>query len=228
MDEGDNDADVLVGEMVAAVRTIFPDSCKRVGALLARPGPPPVKLLIRELANGLDELDEFVLVLDDVHSLNNPDVLEILKTLIWQAPKSLHLVLASRADPVLPLGALRGRGLMNEIRAADLSFSYEETAEYFRRAFGRALTEEELTALLQRTEGWIAGLHLAALSLSGREDIEQGIAEFTGNNRYVVEYLMDELWTRLDPKVERYLLATSILDRLCAPLCQAIIGGGGS
>ncbi len=224
LDEGDNEVDVLVEEIVAAVRTKFPDSCTRVMALLARPGLPPVKLLNQELANGLDELDEFVLVLDDVHSVNNPDVLEILKTLIWQAPKSLHLVLASRADPVLPLGALRGRGLMNEIRAADLCFSHEEAAEYLRGAFGPALTEEELTALLQRTEGWIAGLHLAALSLAGRENIEQGIAEFTGNNRYVVEYLMDELWARLDPKVERYLLATSILDRLCAPLCRAVVG----
>ena len=226
LDEADNDLGLFLEEVVAAVRNVFPGSCQSIEALLARPQLPPVGVLGRELVNGLDELDELILVLDDFHSLKNTEALEIVRSLIHQPPGSLHLVLASRADPVLPLGSLRGRGLMNEMRVVDLRFSLEEATEYLAAAFRRSLTEAEVNALLDRTEGWIAGLHLAALSLSGREDLGEGISDFAGSDRYVVEYLMDELWNQLDPKVREYLLATSILNRLSAPLCEEVVGVG--
>jgi LuxR family maltose regulon positive regulatory protein len=226
LDEGDNDPSLLLVELVAAVRTVFPDSCQSTGSLLGRAGLPPLELLTRELANELDELDEFILVLDDCQNLKNPHALEILRSLIYQPPQSLHLVLSSRADPMLPLGALRGRGLLNEVRVADLRFSYEEGVEYLGKAIGRPLTDAQLSFLLERTEGWIAGLHLAVLSLLGREDIDQGIREFAGSDRYIADYLMDELWAQLDPTIRSYLTATSILDRLSAPLCRAVLGEG--
>ena len=224
LDEGDDELSLFLEELIAAVRTTFPDSCRGIGSLLAQAKLPPIELLTQEFVNDLDDLDEFILVLDDCHNLKDRSILAVLRGLVYQPPRSLHLVLSCRADPLLPLGALRGRGLLNEVRAADLRFDYEEALEYLHRAFGRSLTDAQLTALLERTEGWIAGLHLAALSLLDREDIDEGIQQFAGSDRYVADYLMEELWSRLDPKVQHYLLATSILDRLCAPLCRAVVG----
>ncbi len=226
LDEGDNEPSLLLEELAAAVRTVFPDSCQGISSLLGRPGLPSLEIMTREFANDLDDLDEFILVLDDCHNLKDPRVLEILRRLTYQPPASLHLVLSCRADPLLPLGALRGRGLLQEIRAADLRFNYEEAEAYLDQVFERPLTESQLKSLLDRTEGWIAGLHLAVLSLVGREDFEKGIREFAGSDRYIADYLMDELWTRLDPTVREYLLATSILDRVSAPLGRAVIGEG--
>ena len=228
LDESDNEFTLFLEELIAAVRTVFSDSCGGIGALLARAGLPSPELLAVELANDLEDLDEFILVLDDAQNLKDPRILEILGRLIRQPPRSLHLVLSCRADPMLPLGALRGRGLLNEVRAAELRFTDEEAAEYLRHACGRPLTDTQLSSLVERTEGWIAGLHLAALSLLGREDVEQSIREFAGSDRFVADYLMDELWNQLDPAVQHYLVATSILDRLSAPLCRAVIGERGA
>ena len=226
LDQTDNEPTLLLEELVEAVSIVYPDSCQTIRSLLGRPLPPPLELLLRELTNDLDDLDEFILVLDDCHLLKDPHTCEILRHLAYQPPSSLHLVLASRADPLLPLGALRGRGLLNELRAADLRFSYEEGEAYLREAFGRPLSEAQCSSLMEWTEGWIAGLHLAALSLRDREDVEQGIRAFAGSGRFVTDYLMDELWNQLDPAVQYYLEATSILERLTAPLCRAVIGDG--
>ncbi len=224
LDGGDDEFSLFLEELVAAVKIAFPDACADLGALLARATLPSLELLGRQLANDLDDLDEFILVLDDCHNLKDERILEILRRLIHQPPRPLHLVLSSRADPLLPLGALRGQGLLNEVRAADLRFNEEEAVEYLEKAFGQPLTKDQVATLVERTEGWIAGLHLAALSLLGQEDTEKGIQEFAGSDRYIADYLMQELWNRLDPPIRRYLVATSILDRLCAPLCQAVMG----
>ncbi len=226
VDQTDNEPSLFLEELVEAIGIVFPDSCRSIRSLLGRPGLPALELLLRELTNDLDELDEFILVLDDCHLLKDPRTSEILQHLVYQPPRSLHLVLASRADPLLPLGALRGRGLLNELRATDLRFTYEEAEEYLREAFGRPLTETQLSSLMQRTEGWIAGLHLAALSLPKREDVDRGIRAFAGSDRFVTDYLVEELWQQLDPTVQYYLKATSILERLTAPLCRAVIGDG--
>ncbi len=226
LDKTDNDPSLFLEEIVEAVRLVFPDSCRGTSVLLRRPGLPSLALLTRELTNELDELDEFILVLDDCHSLKDPQTLEVLRQLVSRPPGSMHLVLACRADPLLPLGALRGRGLLNELRAVELRFNQEEALEYLEHAVGRPLTEAQLASLVERTEGWIAGLHLAALSLLNREDLDEGIRAFAGSDRFVADYLMDELWAQLHPSVRHYLTVTSILERLSAPLCRAVLGEG--
>ena len=224
LEEGDDDPGFFLQALILALKTISPDCCQGLQSLLARVELPPAELLAQQFGNDLEDVDEFILVLDDCHNLKDPRILEIFRSLIYQPPRSLHLVLSCRADPMLPLGALRGRGLLNEVRAADLRFNREEALEYLRQTPGLALNESQVDPLLERTEGWIAGLHLAALSLLGREDLDEGIRRFAGSDRYVADYLIEELLGRLDPALQRYLTATSILERLCAPLCKAVMG----
>ena len=224
LDDSDDEPTLFLEELVEAVGTANPGSCRGTRSALARAALPPLDVLTRQLANDLDDLDEFVLVLDDCQNLKDPRTLEILRRLLFQPPRSLHLVLSCRADPRLPLGALRGRGLLHEVREADLRFSEQEAAEYLEQALGRPLDQSQVTSLLERTEGWITGLHLAALSLQGRPDVEQGIRDFAGSDRYIADYLLEELLARLDPALQEYLEATSILERLCAPLCRAVTG----
>jgi LuxR family maltose regulon positive regulatory protein len=235
LEEGDNDPEEFLQALVSALRTLSPDLGGHVRKTPGTQGSPTTVRLSRELRNELEDLDDFVLVLDDFDSLKNPRVTEIVRSLVYLPPRPLHLVLSCRADPMLPLGALRGRGLLNEIRAGDLRFSAEEARVYLAGMLGRAPTDNQVTSLVERTEGWIAGLYLAALSLAGRDDLDQGIRELTGSDRYIADYLMEELLDRLDPDVQRFLMASSILERLSAPLCAAITGdpsvevnGGGS
>ena len=227
LDETDNDATLFLEELVAAVRTVSPDSCQGAATLLARPGLPPLDILCRELTNDLEDLDDLILVLDDSHVLKDPGSLEVLRHLVSRPPVSLQLVLSGRADPPLPLGALRGSGRLYEVRAAQLRFNEEETVRYFEQTLGRSLGRSQVASLIDRTEGWIAGLHLAALSLAQRPDVEEGIRELAGSDRYIADYLMEELLSRLEPGLQRYLMATSLLDRLCAPLCAAVVGEEG-
>jgi LuxR family transcriptional regulator, maltose regulon positive regulatory protein len=224
LDDGDDEPALFLEELVEAVGTANPGCCRGTRSMLARATLPSLDVLARQLANDLDDLDEFILVLDDSQNLKDPRVLQILRRLLFQPPRSLHLVLSCRADPRLPLGALRGRGLLHEVREADLRFSEREAAEYLEQALGRPLNESQVRSLLERTEGWITGLHLAALSLQGRPDVEQGIRDFAGSDRYIADYLLEELLARLDPGLQEYLEATSILERLCAPLCRAVMG----
>ena len=147
--------------------------------------------------------------------------------LLEHLPPPVHLVIAGRADPALPLARLRGRGELVEIRAADLRFTPEEAAAYLNGAMGLALTAQDVAALEGRTEGWIAALQLAALSMQGRDDIAAFIAGFAGDDRYIVDYLAEEVLQRQPDDVQRFLLQTSILDRLCGPLCDAVTGQDG-
>jgi LuxR family maltose regulon positive regulatory protein len=224
LEEDDNEALLFLEALIAAFRTVRPDCCHRAAALLVNSPLPPADIMARELSNDMEDLDEFILVLDDFDNVKDQRVLAGLRALILGPPASMHLVISCRADPMLQLGALRGRGLLTELRAADLRFDAGETAEFLDRVFQRRLTETQIGSLLERTEGWIAGLHLAALSLTGRDDVEQGIREFAGSDRYIADYLMEELFGRLDPGLQRYLTATSILDELSAPLCSALLG----
>jgi LuxR family maltose regulon positive regulatory protein len=223
LDEEDDDVGLFLEDLVASIEVVAPDSCRRTRSLLGRLGLPPVGLLGRELANDLDGLGELVLVLDDFHILKAADTLEVVRRLVSRPPGSLHLVLSGRADPRLPLGSLRGRGLLNELRARDLRFDEEEAAAYMLAVLGKPLGESLLSKLVDRTEGWIAGLHLAALSLQGSEDIEDRIQKFAGSDRFIADYLVEELLARLDPSLRQYLAATSILDRLSASLCEAVL-----
>ena len=168
-----------------------------------------------------------MLVLDDYHVIDARDVQDGMAFLLDHLPPQLHLVIASRADPPLPLARLRARGELVEIRAADLRFTPDEAAAYLNEVMGLALTAADVAALEGRTEGWIAALQLAALSMQGRDDVAGFIAGFAGDDRYIVDYLVEEVLQRQPEHVQHFLLQTSILDRLSGPLCDAVTGQDG-
>ena len=147
-----------------------------------------------------------------------------LAFLLEHLPRQLHLVIASRADPPLPLARLRARGELTELRAADLRFTPGEAAAFLNQVMGLNLSADDIAALETRTEGWIAGLQMAALSMRGREDIASFVQAFTGSHRYIIDYLVEEVLQRQPDHVRSFLLQTSILDRLSGPLCDAVTG----
>ena len=165
-----------------------------------------------------------VLILDDYHLIGAPAIHNAIAFLLDHLPGNMTIAIGSRSDPSLPLARLRARGKLHEIRAADLRFTEDETAQFLNAVMQLELSPELVAVLEERTEGWIAGLQLAALSLSGRSDKAGFIASFSGDNRYLVEYLMEEVVNRQPEEVRSFLLSTSILERMCAPLCDAILG----
>jgi LuxR family transcriptional regulator, maltose regulon positive regulatory protein len=167
---------------------------------------------------------ECMLILDDYHLISAPAIHSTLAYLLEHRPENLHIVIGSRADPPLPLARLRAQGQLREIRAADLRFTTEETALFLNEVMRLALSPELIAALAARTEGWVAGLQLAALSLSDRSDKERFISSFTGSQRYLVEYLLEEVVSRQPEEVQSFLLSTSVVERLCGPLCDALLG----
>ena len=184
--------------------------------------------MLTTLLNDLGALpDDVVLVLDDYHVIDAREVHEGMSFLLDHLPPRLHLVIASRADPALPLARMRARGELVEIRAADLRFTSEEAAAYLNDMMGLALTAQDVAALEGRTEGWIAALQLAALSMQGRDDNAGFIAAFAGDDRYIVDYLAEEVLQRQPEQVQDFLLQTSVLDRLSGSLCDAVTGQTG-
>src|SRR5215468_7825044 len=169
-----------------------------------------------------------VLVLDDYHLIEAPTVHDSVVFLVERLPPGLRLVLAARTDPPLPLARLRARGQLAELRATDLRFTLEETAAFLREATGLDLPTASVAALQERTEGWAAGVQLAALSVQGHPDPAGFVATFAGSNRYVLDYLTEEVLARQPEEAVRFMLETSVLDRLCGPLCDAVTGRGGS
>ena len=167
-----------------------------------------------------------MLVLDDYHVIEAPEVHDGMAFLLEHQPPQLHLVLATRVDPPLPLAQLRARGQLVEVRAADLRFTADEAAAYLNGSMGLGLSADDVAALEGRTEGWIAALQLAALSLQGRDDASAFIAGFAGDDRYIVDYLAEEVLARQTAEVRDFLLQTSILERLTGPLCDAVTGRG--
>ncbi|MBK6326430.1 MAG: hypothetical protein IPF56_10910 [Chloroflexi bacterium] len=163
------------------------------------------------------------LVLDDYHVLDAaPPIDQALTFLLEHLPPQMHLVITTREDPPLPLSRLRVRGLLTELRVADLRFTVVETAVFLHKATGLEFSTNEIAALEKRTEGWIAGLQLAAISMQGRADVPGFIKAFAGDDRYIVDYLVDEVLRRQPEHIRRFLLQTSILDRLSGPLCEAV------
>src|SRR5436309_2590424 len=186
---------------------------------------PPIEAVLTSLLNALIQLPtETVLVLDDYHLIEADSIHDALTYLVEHLPANVHLVIASRSDPLLPLARLRVRNALTELRAANLRFTAEETTAFLTEVMGLPLSAEQVAALQARTEGWIAGLQLAALSLQGREDVAGFIAVFTGSHRYVVDYLVEEVLLRQPADVQDYLMQTCLLDRLCGPLCDAVRG----
>ncbi len=171
-----------------------------------------------------DDAVEVVIVLDDYHLIDDTDVHASVRFLLDHAPSTLHVAIATRADPPLDLARWRARARLVEIRSADLRFTADESGDLLRHVSGAVVSDHVVAALTARTEGWAAGLQLAGLSLDGRDDAESFADDFGGDHRFVLDYLAEEVLDRLDPSVRSFLLETSILDRLCGPLCDAVTG----
>ncbi len=225
LDAGDNDPVRFWRHVTAALDGVRPGVTERVGPIVpgtaATPFAGAVTALVNEFAATADEV---ALVIDDFHVVESPDVHRSMEFLLDHLPSALRMVLASRSDPPLPLARLRVRGQLTELRAGDLRFTRDEARELLRTEVGSHLPDGVVTALGERTEGWAAGLHLAALSLQGRRDVTRFVAEFSGSHRFVLDYLTEEVLERQPAELRTFLLETSVLDRLCGPLCDAVVG----
>jgi LuxR family maltose regulon positive regulatory protein len=225
LDEGDNDPVRFITYLVAALQTIKAGIGEGLLASLQSPQPPTTESILTTLLNEIATVpNNFLLVLDDYHIIDSKPVDEALTFLLEHLPPQMHLVIATREDPPLPLARLRVRGQMTELRAADLRFSPAEAAEFLNRMMGLNLSAEDIAALDKRTEGWIAGLQLAALSMQGRSDTASFIKSFNGGHHFILDYLVEEVLQRQPEHVRNFLLQTAILDRLSSPLCDAVTG----
>src|SRR5271166_3880917 len=224
LDETDNDPARLMRGLIGALRRIGPDIGQHAEAMLPTPGASPMALM-RSLVNDLAaaELDA-LLVCDDFHLITAPACHAIVEFLLDYAPRALHMIISTRSEPPFALGSLRAAGDLAEIRAPELRFTPQEADELLVEREGLCLSEKALTGLLARTEGWPAGLYLAALWLRGRSTPEADAEHFAGDNRYVVDYLSEAVLGRLTDEVREFMLNTSVADRLCASLCTAITG----
>lgn len=225
LDEADGDPTRFLTYLVAALQTLAPETGAELLSMLQSPQPPPTESLLTALLNALNTLpNHFVLVLDDYHVASTQPVDQALTFLLKHLPPRMHLVITTREDPPLPLARLRAKGQLMELRAADLRFTPSEAAEYLRAGMGLHLSTADLAALQDRTEGWIAGLQLAALSMRGQQDIPGFVRAFAGDHRYIVDYLVEEVLQHQPEPARRFLLQTSVLDRLNGSLCEAVTG----
>ena len=227
LDQRDNDPARFWAYLVAALQRVATGIGAGALSLLQSP-QSPMETVLGSLLNDLHAVpDDVVLVLDDCHVIEAREVQHGMAFLLEHLPPQVHLVIAGRADPALPLARLRARGELVEVRAADLRFTPDEAATYLNEVMGLELTAQDVAALEGRTEGWIAALQLAALSMQGRDDIAGFIAGFAGDDRYIVDYLLEEVLQRQPEHVRDFLLQTSILGRLNGALCDAVAGPDG-
>jgi LuxR family maltose regulon positive regulatory protein len=225
LDTSDDQLSVFVTYVVAALRTIFPEVAENTVALLHGTVIPPAEVIARSLLNDLAALQQdFILVLDDYHVIREQAIHELILELVQHQPRALHLVIASRNEPPLPLARLRARGHMAELRATDLRFTLEETDDFLRHGMALTLGEQTIADLTAKTEGWPAGLRLTALSLRRQQPPTRLIDNVLSNNRYVMDYLLNEVLAQLPISVQEYLIKTSILNRLCGPLGETVTG----
>ena len=226
LDEGDNDPTRFWSYFIAGLQQLNPDLGTTALLLFHSPQPLPPESGLTILINEIATLPEpFVLVLDDYHVIENASLHEAITFLLDHLPPQMHLFITTRTDPPFPLSRLRGREQLTELRAEDLRFTPDEAMALFNQVMGLSLSPRDIAALEARTEGWIAGLQLAALSMQGRDDLPDFIAAFTGTHRYILDYLTDEVLEQRPQGTEDFLLQTSILDRLCGSLCDALTGG---
>jgi len=226
LDPSDNEPSSFWTYVVTALQGAVPGVGSRALELIAS-SPLPTELVLTTVLNELAAAPDGVwLVLDDYHVIDSHDVGDGMAFLLEHLPPHVHVVLSTRADPDLPLSRWRARCELVEIRAADLRFTPDEAAAYLNEVVGLDLAAEDVTALEERTEGWIAALQLAALSLQGRDDVSGFIARFAGNDRYIVDYLVEEVLAHQPELVREFLLHTAVLDRLTGPLCDAVTGRG--
>jgi LuxR family maltose regulon positive regulatory protein len=227
LDHRDNDPSLFWTYVVTALGTAVDGVGSEALQVLASPSPSTEAALATVLNDLAGLPEELLLILDDYHLIEAPEVHDGIAFLLDHRPPQLHVVLATRTDPPLPLARMRARGQLSQLRAADLRFTVEESAAYLNGPMGLRLRKSDLAALDGRTEGWIAALQLAALSMQGRDDVTAFIAGFAGDDRFVVDHLGEEVLARQPDEVRDFLLKTSILERLTGPLCDAVTGRGG-
>ncbi len=227
MDESDNDLARFFAYFVASLQTIKADIGEATLEAIQSLQPMQYKAVMTPLINEIHDMQEaFVLVLDDYHVINAEPVHRTLTFLLDHLPPKMHIVIASRADPPLPLARLRGQDQLIEIRTADLRFSYEEVSNFLNKVMGLNLSREDLSSLEERTEGWVTGLQMVALWLQGKpaERVPDFVKAFSGSHRYIIDYLADEVFNRQSPSIQSFLLKTAILNRLTGHLCDAVTG----
>jgi LuxR family maltose regulon positive regulatory protein len=225
LDEGDNDPIRFWSYLITACESVQAEVGESAWVLLQSPQPLPIESVPSILINDFAGLaGDMVLVLDDYHTIQSETIQAALKFLLEHLPGNLHIVISTRIDPPWPLARFRARNQMTEIRAQDLRFSFGESAEFLNRTMDLNLSTEDVAALDERTEGWVAALQLAALSMKGRSDIAGFVKGFTGSHVYIAEYLVEEVLKSQPEDVQGFLLKTSILERLNAGLCEAITG----
>ena len=224
IDESDNDPISFLTYMIAALQTVDKNWGQPALELIQSPQSPSFESTIITLINSLIPIPKnMVLVLDDYHLIQSSSIHDMMGLFLDALPPKMHLILASRSDPPLPISRFRSQNQLTEIRTGDLSFTSEETTLYFKDKLHEDLSIEDIALLESRTEGWITGLQLAALSMQGRKDLSEFVAKFSGDNRYIVDYLMEEVLHRQPEHIQDFLRQTSILDPLSGPLCDAVM-----
>ncbi|MEJ2557153.1 MAG: hypothetical protein P8186_13170, partial [Anaerolineae bacterium] len=225
LDESDNDPSRFLAYFIAALQTIEANIGQGALSVLQSPGAPPTETILTSLLNEITAIpDRIILVLDDYHLIEAQAIHDALTFLLEHLPVNMHLVIASRDDPHLPLARLRAHGHLTELRATDLRFTSSEAAEFLNQVMGLDLSAEDIAALERRTEGWIAGLQLAAISMQGHEDVTNFIKSFTGSHRFVLDYLIEEVLGQQSESVQTFLLQTAVLNRMTGSLCDALTG----
>ena len=230
LDEDDSDPHQFFNYLAAAIRPLRPssvqaltDSQSSLPQLLQSPQPPPAKKLMAAFVNDAVPVSTpFTLILDDYHAIESAEIDGAMAFLLDHMPPQMTLVITSRADPSFPISRLRARDELTELRASDLRFTETEAAEFLQQSMGLTLSSNQITALESRTEGWIAGLQMAALSMQNRDDIDGFVASFTGSHRFIMDYLVEEVLNQQPAEVQAFLLQTAVLTRLCADLCDAV------
>ena len=225
LDQDDNRAGRFLQYVIAGLRDLDPSIGVELAGLMAAPEQAPRDVVLTSLINDLEAVGrDIALVLDDYQFIASQTVHEAVTFLVEHGPSTFHLLIASRSDPVLPLARWRGRGHTVELRAADLRFTQAEAAQFLRDVMGLQLDAASVAALAERTEGWIVGLQMAALSMRDRKDVPSFIEGFSGTNRNILDYLLEEVLAGQPPAIQRFILYTSVLERLTAPLCDAVLG----
>jgi LuxR family maltose regulon positive regulatory protein len=224
LDERDSDPTRFLTYLVAALQTVAPGIAAGILSALQAPQPVSIEALLTTLLNELAALAaDLVLVLDDYHAIEAKEVDSALAFLVEHLPPRLHVVIVTREDPALPLARWRARNQLTEMRAADLRFAPSEAAAFLNEAMRLGISADQVAALEARTEGWIAGLQLAAISLRGRQDVAAFVTSFTGSHQFVLDYLVEEVLHQQPAHIQSFLVRTSMLDRMCGPLCDAVL-----
>ncbi|WP_235929911.1 LuxR C-terminal-related transcriptional regulator [Chengkuizengella marina] len=224
LEEGDNNPNSFLTYIIAALQTLEKDLGKELLSLLRSPQPPKMEVILTSLLNEITSIPyNFILVLDDYHTIHTQPINYAMTFLLENMPSQMHLVITTREDPKFPLARLRARDQLTEVRDSDLRFTSSEAASFLNQVMNLRLSNKDIVDLVTKTEGWISGLQLAGISMSGHDDPSSFIKTFTGTHTFIMDYLVEEVLKQQSVYIQNFLLRTSILDRLCGPLCDAVM-----